>query len=478
MRRILSLLLALFPVRAACQPLFPCAERLQSPYGVCTHITRPGWDYEIRDRELQLLAETGIRWVRSDLDFHRFFTSPTATDPAVFSRVLDSTEGHGEHLLGILTWQGSYPWDDARYGWRVAELARTFDRRITHWEVLNEVNLFRGVDSLCPRYVSTLRLAYETLKRVNPSNVVLSSGFGELPEPFISDFSSLGGWRYCDVFNFHSYFTPEGLIPCFERLHGYMQRDGWKRPVWVTECGMHTARDRTSSADFFTSLLPAALARLGIRERKVCVGVLRNPATGYSALYDDEASLLLAPYCRRVRYIDFAALETLDVRRTPVLVATRDEYFPRSCQPALVDYVRRGGTIVLAGGMPFYYDANTPEGTYFDRRERGTRDYAALHMAAMVVARAAGTSARSAHPLGCHLPGGIGLCMAVWRAVSSPLSGRQRLASRRFAAPPRHRRLRELPPARGGHLSVEQRPAWQHYFPDAHVCYAHPRPRG
>ena len=382
MRRILSLLLALFPVRAACQPLFPCAERLQSPYGVCTHITRPGWDYEIRDRELQLLAETGIRWVRSDLDFHRFFTSPTATDPAVFSRVLDSTEGHGEHLLGILTWQGSYPWDDARYGWRVAELARTFDRRITHWEVLNEVNLFRGVDSLCPRYVSTLRLAYETLKRVNPSNVVLSSGFGELPEPFISDFSSLGGWRYCDVFNFHSYFTPEGLIPCFERLHGYMQRDGWKRPVWVTECGMHTARDRTSSADFFTSLLPAALARLGIRERKVCVGVLRNPATGYSALYDDEASLLLAPYCRRVRYIDFAALETLDVRRTPVLVATRDEYFPRRCQPALVDYVRRGGTIVLAGGMPFYYDANTPEGTYFDRRERGTRDYAALHMAA------------------------------------------------------------------------------------------------
>ena len=49
MRRILSLLLALFPVRAACQPLFPCAERLQSPYGVCTHITRPGWDYEIRE---------------------------------------------------------------------------------------------------------------------------------------------------------------------------------------------------------------------------------------------------------------------------------------------------------------------------------------------------------------------------------------------------------------------------------------------
>ena len=90
MRRILSLLLALFPVRAACQPLFPCAERLQSPYGVCTHTTRPGWDYEIRDRELQLLAETGIRWVRSDLAFHRFFTSPTATDPAVFSRVLDS----------------------------------------------------------------------------------------------------------------------------------------------------------------------------------------------------------------------------------------------------------------------------------------------------------------------------------------------------------------------------------------------------
>lgn len=44
MPRKMLLLLSLLALRADGQPLFPCAERLQSPYGVCTHITRPTLD--------------------------------------------------------------------------------------------------------------------------------------------------------------------------------------------------------------------------------------------------------------------------------------------------------------------------------------------------------------------------------------------------------------------------------------------------
>ena len=388
--RLAICLSAFLPVAEAnSQPLFPCSSHLSDPYGVCTHITRPGWDYEIRQQELELTRQAGISWVRSDLDCGNFFshraqdTMPqSGCDPTIFDNVLATTEASGQQLLGILTWMGAYPWDDPYYSRLVEQLARTYDGRITHWEALNEVNLFRGVDSLCPKYIGTLRQTYETLKRFNPRNVVLSSGFAELPEPFIGDFSRLGGWRYCDVFNFHSYFAPEELIPCFQRLSGFMVRDGWSRPVWLTECGMHTAQEEVSSADFYSDLLPQALRRIGIREERAVVGVLRDRESGFNALSDDEADALLAPQCRRVVFCSFKDLEHLRVGDVPVLVASRGEYFPADRFPLLVDYVRRGGTIVLSGGMPFYYDAYTPDGTYFNRRETGTSLYPQLHMSA------------------------------------------------------------------------------------------------
>lgn len=378
--RVLLLLLSVMRLDTLAQPLFPGAQRLEAPYGVCTHITRPGFDYEIRDRELAVIHEAGIRWVRSDLDFHNAFRSPDDFNPSLFDNVLASTETHGTHLLGILTQLGRRPWDDRDYGRYLEQLARRYDGRITHWEMLNEVNLFRDTDSLCRRYIGSLQLAYETLKRINPANTVLTSGFAELPEPFVSDFSAMGGWRYCDVFNFHSYFAPEGLIPCFERLHGYMQRDGWQRPVWLTECGMHTARQENESSAFFTDLLPAALSRIGIQSDRVAVGILRDRAEGYSVLSDDEADILLRPFFRRVVTCPPSRLASLSVSKVPVVVATREEYFPADHFPALVDYVRRGGTIVLAGGMPFYYDATTPDGTYFHRKTLGTSLYPRLHI--------------------------------------------------------------------------------------------------
>lgn len=381
------LLLSVMGLDTLAQPLFPGAQRMEAPYGVCTHITRPGFDYEIRDLELGVTQEAGIRWVRSDLDFHNAFRSPADFNPSLFDDVLASTEAHDTHLLGILTWLGRKPWDDRDYGRYLEQLAQRYDGRITHWEMLNEVNLFRDTDSLCQRYVRSLRLAYETLKRINPKNTVLTSGFAELPEPFVSDFSAMGGWRYCDVFNFHSYFALEGLIPCFERLYGYMQRDGWQRPVWLTECGMHTARQENESSAFFTDLLPAALSRIGIQPDRVAVGVLRDRAVGYSVLSDDEADILLRPFFRRVVACSLSRLASLSVHEVPVLVATREEYFPADCFPALVDYVRRGGTIVLAGGMPFYYDASTPDGIYFRRRTLGTSLYSRLHMSEATLRR-------------------------------------------------------------------------------------------
>ena len=93
MTRLFSLIALLgCLMQAVAQPYFPCTPRLDNPYGVCTHITRPGWDYEIRDNELDIARNAGIGWVRSDLDFGNFFTSYTTANPDLFRNVLNSTD--------------------------------------------------------------------------------------------------------------------------------------------------------------------------------------------------------------------------------------------------------------------------------------------------------------------------------------------------------------------------------------------------
>lgn len=378
----LSFLLLALASENRAQALFPCSPTIEEDYGVCTHITRPQLDFDIRDRELELTREVGIGWVRSDLDFGNYFGSLEEEDPRIFDAVLESCENHDTQMLGILTWMEKWPWLDERYAAFVEKLARKYDGRIHYWEALNEVNLFPKKEQLEENYVGSLRTSYETLKSVNPENQVLLSGLAEVTSDFLFRLSELGAEKYFDVMNFHSYLNPEALIPSFHRIDSVMQRDGWRKPVWLTECGMHTAETPHSSMGFFDDLLPKALRRLGIREEKACVGVLRDAEVGYYALTDDETDLYLRPYCKQVREVSFPELAELSVRKVPVLMTSKSEFFPASQYPALVDYVRRGGTIILCGGMPFFYDAKDETDTYYDRKELGTSLYSQLHMSA------------------------------------------------------------------------------------------------
>ncbi len=377
---IYFLLVSMLPCQLSAQWLFPCGTKIQDDYGVCTHITRPRWDFDIRDKELDLTRSVGIRWIRSDLDFGNYFGSLTEEDPRVFDQVLNSCETHDTQLLGILTWKGKWPWQDPDYSKYIEKLALHYDGRIRYWEALNEVNLFKQKEHLVEDYAQTLQTTYETLKRVNPQNQVTLSGLAEVTTDFIFQLSALGAHKYFDVMNFHSYLAPEALIPSFHRIDSVMKRDGWQKPVWLTECGMHTAQSMNSSEGFFQDMLPHALLRLGIKEQKTCIGVLRDNDLGYHALTDEETDLYIRPYCKKVQDVSFMELATCNVKRLPVLITSKNEYFPAKQFPILLDYVRRGGTIVLCGGMPFYYDANNEAGTYYNRKELGTSLYHQLHM--------------------------------------------------------------------------------------------------
>ena len=382
MRALIATILALllYQPNLLGQVLFPCTQTLQNPYGVCTHVTRKGWDYEIRDREMDLLRDARVGWIRSDLDFGTAFNASGAFNPEVFENVLNSADRNDLQMLGILTWLDKYPWDDPDYHHYIDTLAFRFNGRIRYWEMLNEVNLIKGVKNLPEKYVKSLKTVYECLKDRSPQNQVVLSGLAEMQGNFYEELCKLKAQDYYDVMNFHSYFSPEELIPCLEKIARLMEHYDFRKHVWLTECGMSTNLDAETSEGFYTDLLPAALKRININEQMVTVGYLQDRATGYRTLNEAQVELYLKPKAKRVLPIDFMHLRGLHPSRVPVLIATTDEYFPLDYFPLLVDYVRRGGTIVLAGGMPFYYNSSLPSKAWFERHVLRTKLYPILHM--------------------------------------------------------------------------------------------------
>ena len=383
MKKLTATLLAmlLYQTGLSGQVLFPCTQTLQNPYGVCTHVTRQGWDYEIREREMDMLQEAGVGWFRSDLDFGTVFSgSPSYFSPKVFENVLNSAEERELQLLGILTWLGKYPWDDPNYASYIDTLAFHFNGRIRYWEMLNEVNLMPGIRNLPENYVKSLQLVYDRLKDRSPQNQVVLSGLAEMQSNFFEELCKLKAQDYYDVMNFHSYFSPEELIPCLEKIARLMEHYDFRKPVWLTECGMSTCEEKETSDGFYTDLLPAALKRLGIYEQQITIGYLRDRITGFRTLNDAQVALYLKPKARNVAAVDFHQLRGLSPSRIPVLIATTDEYFPLDYFPLLVDYVKRGGTIVLAQGMPFYYNSSSPSKAWFEMHVLRTKLYPILHM--------------------------------------------------------------------------------------------------
>lgn len=365
------------------KPLYPCSDLLERAYGVCSHITRPHVDYERRDEQLKLMREAGMSMVRSDLDFYNFMNDESISHTSIFNNVISSCRKSDVGLLGILTNPNRYAWGNAPlYEKYLRALARQYNGQIDYWEVFNEVNLFRGVDKLPQRYAEALQTTYKVLKSENPDNKVVLTGMAEVHNSFLDDICKEGAHKYFDIMNFHSYLEPEQLIPSFHKIREVMDRYGWHKPVWLTECGMHTAQDDNPYEGFYTDLLPAALKRIGIDERKICIGYLRDVEKGYTTLSDDDAEYYFTSRCKSHRTVSLDELKSLPVKKVPVLVATSSEYFPGKYLPDLVDYVRRGGTIILPYGCPLYYDCYSFDGRYDNKDTRGHKDLPLLHMAA------------------------------------------------------------------------------------------------
>jgi hypothetical protein len=338
-------------------------------YGVCEH-TSFTTDHARSERVYALMREAGIGMTRTDFHWGALAgkDAQAPLDFANFDRVVETAKRSGMGLLPIVTHSPGFahPLYERLDLWRgyVRGLVSRYAKDMRYWEIWNEHNFedrprWGEKADHAANYTKTLRAAYEEIKAIDPALTVVYGGTAHVPLDYIEKTLQCGAGACFDVMNVHPYGSstlPEAYL--FEQMRGLkalMAKYGQeKKAIWATEIGWPTVVAQRPW--LYKAVLPKALGTLGIDPGRATLGVLYDVENDWlvqSPAYDIAGNF---PAFQTVRKVRLAELAALDPAECPVLVPCREEIFPRAFFGDLVEYVRRGGTLILPQGIPFGYD--------------------------------------------------------------------------------------------------------------------------
>ena len=364
---------------------FLAAGAAESPYGVCAHLNRMPPE-EMR-RELAGIAAAGIGYARVDLDWAQVEPRPGVWNFTRWDGVVEEAGRQGVKLLPILgsglPAHGKPPFRNMqRYLTYVERCVSRYKGKIDCYEVFNEVDQPRpwGEAPNPANYAVLLRETCRVIKRIDPEAKVLFSGVSCLGKPveFVEKALRAGAGTSFDVMNFHPYQwhnVPEAQLPLrIRELRKVMRKYGVDKPIWITEIGISSAPARYPLA---REVVSPALRKLGMTPSRDTVGLIEDSAMLFHTGAIDD----FLPEWKRRRVLSFADLCTVSIAECPILVLPGRELFPAARFDAVKGYVRRGGTLVLPGGFPFYYDVcESAEPGLFRTVQIGNRLLGQLHL--------------------------------------------------------------------------------------------------
>lgn len=248
-------------VSLAVVPELPAPPPADSP--ICLDAGM-SWSYppqQSRDRlELacKLVERAGIRQLRDRLWWGEAERQEGKIDWGRYKLAADAQHRHGITVYQIFhdcpAWaqvpietgrpDSHYPPRDPIYVYRmVNRLVRDLGDRIRYFEVWNEPNIgfFMGHPW---DYAALLKAAYLGAKDADPSFGVLIGSAAGTPGEFYEQVYENGAGRYFDIYNQHSYGTPEALFDFLARVRRQLARFGLdNKPLWITEMGMRAHPD-------------------------------------------------------------------------------------------------------------------------------------------------------------------------------------------------------------------------------------------
>lgn len=350
-----------------------------TPYGICAHVTR-----ETAPTEFARMREAGIDWMRTDFIWQNVERKPGEWNFSHLDTLVEQAKKEGIRLLPILDYDTTW----ATPAWKHPDawseyVSRTVGRyaeKLRYWEVWNEQNsqkFWRDAPNGA-NYASLLERTYQEIKRIDPELTVLYGGTSGVPLAFIEESLKAGAGDYFDVMNIHPYHwqgIPEQMIRQFRELKALMNRYAVHKPIWITEVGWSTALP----SKFYQEVLPPVFRRAGIDPAQSTMAIVNDPANGFQQEINFDFKNLF-PEFKAFEEVSFEKLNRLDPAKYPVLVPAFGEAFPARHIPALLNYVKRGGTLLLPAGLPFFYDLRQNKQGKITRVQVGDKYVAQFHI--------------------------------------------------------------------------------------------------
>lgn len=344
-------------------PIFPGDVKLYDQFGITSHITWHGYDYDNYQRNIYNIAASGNDVVRLDFNSPGIGWETGRVNYTIWDNVYSASRQQGVKMLPIV-YKPRYKKYTKEYGDSYKSLLKTcllrYGDNTVGWEIWNEMDQMNAEDGTAPptEYLPLLKDAYTTIKAQGSNNVVLLGAIGDLSKNYFDELLQKGAATYFDVLSIHYYSAknpPERIVPFYNKLNTILQKHHVSKPVWLTETGYVSESDNTDADLFYTEVLPKVYKQLGINCSKTTLGILYDKRMTKGVWNQDNTNVGYG--FKTCELVPMNMLKTLSVEAVPVLMVLFGEKFPKGYFDDLRAYVERGGTIVFPeGGAFLYYD--------------------------------------------------------------------------------------------------------------------------
>ena len=347
-----------------CWALVSAAEN-NSPFGVCSHITR---DEDV-DAVLARCVEAGIRNVRADFGWYMFQNKPDEWKASRFTNLLAKARAAGVTVLPVTVGgcdfcSPTFGRADCyqKFGRFIGRMVAEFKGDFPVVEIWNEENCagFWPPGPNAAHYAATLRETCQAAKKANPNVRIAFGGTSGADVHFYGQAYDNGAKANFDIVNIHPYCMPNAPEGWLERQIGLMRETMAKygdseKPIWITEMGWATHRVEWPKQD--DGMLRGAFKALGLTGRKeLRVLAVEQSHPGKTDRWFSDVWRQELPSGAKVVNCTYGdVVERLSPGKWDAVVMPFDESAPVHATDALAAYVRDGGCLVDFGGVPGYF---------------------------------------------------------------------------------------------------------------------------
>ena len=331
------------------------AANAASQYGVCSHLLGSNFPYE---KSLSIMKRAGIGQVRFDFSWARLEHPEGTWHFERLDKIIAEAEKQGIQVLPILDYGNSFAnpvWEHLdKWSNYVHTVVSRYKGRFPVVEVWNEENGSTFWASNRKEFGKLMQVSYKAAKAADPAVKVALGGLIGTGASYVEGLYEDGFGDCFDIVCNHPYTWPDGperITEGYEALRGVLERFGdANKAVWCTEVGFPTHEVPVPAPLLAESL---AIANPGRKAWRTIYAAI--PDYGEDALIAARKIEKLLPAHSSCDYVApgkvAARLAAGDV---DAVIMPFGEIYSVDDFPAIVEFVKKGGTLVDYGNFPFY----------------------------------------------------------------------------------------------------------------------------